>query len=339
MNKFSFFKVIAIALASCISVGQSCADIFTTGFFSGTIERFDANGVQTRFTTLSDADGLSGIAHSTHNNQFYVSSFGLFRGQSGVYRVDMNGDVLAYTDFTALNNGYLPGGLTVGENGNVFISDMSSPSVHEFDADMNHLRTINITQLAGVDNAGTGGVGFASNGNLIIATAGMGIFQYDFNTDAVTPFSRPEDAMTAAIAGAQVATNGTDIFIGHGFGYVDSALRFDSNGNIIGDITITADMMPGAPDGSSDGFSPSGLAFDSNGDLIVAVLGKSNPFTDGSEFGGLFRFNVDTMDWETIVAGSYAFSSVAVVAIPEPSGLAVLAILGIGQVLKRRRTM
>lgn len=172
--------------------------------------------------------------------------------------------------------------------------------------------------------------------DLYVSTFGTGIFRYDGNS--VTNFS------TQGGASAQLAFDaGGNLYSGHGLGFSDFAHRFDTNGNEFLNggapfLQVTDAMVNASGNGSSFGNSPSGLAFDSNGNVIVAALGKSNPFDAGGERGGLFLFNSNGQLLDTFASGSRAYSGVAFVTpVPEPGSLVLLLVCGSLAAAVRRR--
>lgn len=314
------FRILFAVMALTMSLFSSNlrGDIFATGFFSGNIQRFDSSNSQSTFATIAGNPGLSGIAYSAANNRLYVSAL----NHGGVYTLDATTGGLLGFSFLGIG----PGGLAVADNGNVYVSDFTSNIVRIYDATLtNNINSINVP-VAGV----TSGVGFGPGGDVYIATPGTGVFRYDGNS--VTSFSNNP------AASAQIAADASSIYVGHGLGQSDSAFRFDLSGNLLNTFDITAAMMPGAPAGSSAGFSPSGIAIDANGNIIVGVLGRSNPGDAGGEFGGLFRFDVNGNLLETIAIGTNAFSGIVFVnSIPEPGLMVVIPAIALGVFARRRR--
>jgi sugar lactone lactonase YvrE len=275
---------------------SAIADIFVTGFFSGKIERFDEETLErTVYATIGSNPGLSGIAYNPLNHRVYVSAL----NQGGVYELDAtDGGII---NFHLL--GYGPGGLTVSAGGKLAITDFTSNLVRFYNSSMVPQGSIAVPAATV-----TSGVGYLASGDLIISTAGGGVFRYDGTT--VTAFtSNP----VAQLAASQVAADSDgNIFIGHGIGFSDNAFRFTSTGTLTGVITVTDTMLDGTGTGSSIGTSPSGVAIDSSGHVIVAALGRSNPGDPGGERGGLLKFDTNGNLLETFIAGSSAYSSVAI---------------------------
>ena len=125
---------------------------------------------------------------------------------------------------------------------------------------------------------GAAGIGFAANGDGYITTNGAGIYRLPSGSNTPVPDT---DQMNPPLAIGQVAVglNGK-VYAGDGSGFSSSVLRFDSNGNQDGSIAISEAMVntTGLQGGSAIGTSPAGVAVDAAGDIVVAVLGRSNPF-------------------------------------------------------------
>ncbi|MBX3420268.1 MAG: hypothetical protein KF752_01800 [Pirellulaceae bacterium] len=292
------------------------ADILVTGFFDGVVYRYDeATKARTTFATIPANPGLSGIAYNPHNHQVYVSAL----NHGGVYIFDaQSGGML---NFVML--GFGPGGLAAAPTGEVYVTDFTSNLVRVFNTSLASppLATIAVP-VAGV----TSGVGLLANGHVIIATPGTGVHRYNGTT--VTPFTADPAAQLSSTQVAEVA--GGDIFIGHGLGYSDSALKFNSTGNLIGAITVTDQMVQSTGSGSSFGNSPAGIAVDSAGDVLVAALGKSNPGDPGGERGGLFKFDTSGNLIDTFDSATSAYSSIAIVPSTVPAMYAGNAVVHVG---------
>lgn len=293
--------------------------ILLSEFFSGRIQSFDeTTKVQTNFATVAGNPGLSGLAFNPSANTVYASAL----NHGGVYRFNaQSGSLLGFTQFA-----YGPGGMTVAANGNVYVTDFTSSTVRIYESTL-----VNSVGSFSVPVSPTSGVGFLNNGDVLVATAGGGVYRYDGNN--VTLFSNNP------AASAQIATDALgNTYIGHGIGFSDSAFRYDANGNLLGAITITDAQVNGTGLGSSTGTSPSGVAFDQQGNLFVAVLGRSNPGDPGGERGGLFKFDVNGNLLDTFVTGSNAFSSaIQVTAVPEPTSLCLVGLAGAAAMVARRR--
>ncbi len=317
MRSITFLSVLLVSLWSGRPT-VATADIFATGFFSGTVERYDETTfAKSTFATIAGNPGLSGIAYSTANQRFYVSAL----NHGGIYILDRTG---ATVGFAGLGIG--PAGLTVDTTGNVYVTDFTSNNVRVYDATLSSLLNTITVPVPGV----TSGVGFATNGDLIISTPGTGVFLFDGSN--VLPFN------AQPLASAQVASSIDGVFIGHGLGQSSSVYRFDATGAFLGTLTVTDSMMPGAPAGSSFGYSPSGVAIDDDGNVIVGILGRSNPGDPGGEFGALFKFDVNGNLLATIDLDTPAYSGVALVnMIPEAGATLVWLLGGLGAVFYRRR--
>lgn len=323
------------------SFGSSArADILATGFFSGTIERFNEQSLaQSTFASIASADdpfpGLAGIAVDATNNRILAAA----RVSNRIYELDLAGNV---TGFQQLANGSQPAGMTVDSAGNVYVASNGGNVVTAYDINWNVVNTIVLPDVGIGDNL-PNGLAFDSQGRLLISTfAGAGVFRYDPNGGTIAPiFGNP-------FANGQVGVDANDnVYIG-GAAFSSDVLKLDSSDNEIGSPFLTIDEtilpQPGAPYSSPDFTSPSGITFDSDGNLIVAALGRTNPTdpNDGfQENGGLFRFSTDGVLLDTFAVNSTPFSAAAqfsFTAIPEPGSLVFLAGgLAAGMLVRRRK--
>jgi len=271
---------------------------------------------------------LSGLYYHNASNRLYATeldrSGGTSNGRVNILNAT-TGSVLGTQDF---NFGVT--GMAIGSSGDIYLSDMGSNLVRRFDSSFVHQSDIVI--------AGAGSTsGLAFNGDdLYVSTFGTGIFRYDGNS--VTNFS-PQFAASAQMA-FDIDGN---LYAGHGLGFSNYAHRFDASGNEFlnggAPFLEVTESMVNSWGGSTTGTSPSGLAFDANGNLLVAALGRSNPFEGAGERGGLFLFDRDGQLLDTFASGSRAYSGVAVIsAVPEP-GTAMVLLMGGGLawVVRRRR--
>jgi hypothetical protein len=315
--------------------GRASAAILATGFFSGSIERFDPNtGQQSTFATVTfDAaalqPGLSAIAHDPLTGRIYVAELDQANPASGyIHSFDTSGQSLGTRSL-----GFGPTGISVANDGRVYVSDLGSNTVRVFGGGLG----AEIGAVSVPEQTATAGVGFANNGDLIIATLGAGVFRSD-----ASPGSTASSFAGQSAAAGQVAVDSDgSVYVGHGLGFSNNVFKFDEDGNEIDSpfLTIGDDLVQSHGEGSSFGTSPGGLAFDAEGNLIVAVLGKSNPGDGPGERGGLFKFDTSGELIEPLAQGSSAFSGVAVLptAIPEPGSVAFLLCCSGTLLLNRRR--
>lgn len=234
--RIKLFLVVMLAPVTASHFPQAAkADVYLTGFFSGTIEQFDEHTkVQTTFASIPSNPGLSGLAYNPTNNRFYVSAL----NHGAIYVLDFDSHaIIGYHQLA-----YGPGGLTVDPKGNVVVTDFTSNQVRIYDPEFADEPIVISVPVPGV----TSGVGYIQNGDLLIATAGTGVFRYD---GTVSPFTLNP---AAALASAQIAADSSNnIFIGHGLGFSDSVFKFDPDGNVTGTIEATEDMIGGTGAGSS----------------------------------------------------------------------------------------
>lgn len=294
-----------------VVVGNSAtfarADLFVTGFFTGTVERFDEQTkARSIFATILGNPGLAGIVYNATNQKFYVSAL----NHGGVYVLDASG---AQVGFHML--GYGPGGLTTDSAGNVVVTDFTSNNVRKYNPDF----TTVLETIAVPAPTATGGVGYLSNGDLLISTLGAGIFRY--SGGQVTAFT---ESPAGVLGTAQIAASPAFVYVGHGIGYSSYVYQYTTTGSYAGIIKVTEGMIGGTGGGSSEGTSPAGVAIDSSGNVIVAVLGTSNPGDPGGECGGLLKFSPTGTLLDTFITQSPAYSSVAIADIEVEEGTQVV---------------
>jgi YVTN family beta-propeller protein len=328
-------------LLSVLSCSTATAEIVATGFFSGTIERFDpVSGQQSTFADLrSQSDpfpGLAGIAFDQSSNLLYASA----RISNRIYRIDAtSGTVLG---FTQLGTGSSPAGLTVDATGHLYVANNGNNTVSVLDSGGNVVSTINLPDVGVGDNFPSG-LAFDSQGGLVISTfAGGGLFRFDPTDDSVVPFA------AGPTANGQVAVDATgDLYVG-GAAFSNEVLKFNPDGTPVDApfLSIGESLLPQPSEAylSPDFTSPSGVAIDEDGNLIVAALGRTNPTEASDGFqsnGGLWKFSPDGELLQTFgTAGTLTpLSSVTTITvIPEPGAAALLAAVGMLLTLRRRRT-
>jgi len=281
---------------------RASADILAAGFFTGNIDRFDEQtAAQSTFASIAGNPGLAGMVYNPTDRRVYVSAL----NHGGIYVLDANtGSTLAFHSL-----GYGPGGVGVDNSGNVYVTDFTSDLVRVYQPSSFTTPINSISVAAAVSS----GVGVLSNGHVLIATAGGGVFRYDgFGVSTFSP------SPTAIIASSQIAVDSSDnVYIGHALGFANFVLKFNASGAFLGVLEVTDAMVSGTGQGSSVGTSPSGVAVDADGNVIVAALGRSNPGDPGGERGGVFKFNPNGILLETIATASSAYSSVAIVPTPQ----------------------
>lgn len=330
-----------LALLAVAGVGVSTAAanlLVVSELFTGRLQAYTTPGAApTQFAQLSTrADSpfalLSGIHFHAASNRLYVSE--LDRGGTSNGRVHVL-DATTRAILQEVDFDFGVAGVTVGGNGDIYLSDAGSDMVRRYNS--NFVLQADI-QIVGANATS----GLAFNGNdLYISTFGAGIFRYDGSS--VSSFVGPGSG-----ASAQMAFDADgNLYAGHGLGFSNFAHRFDASGTEFlkggSPFLEVTEAMVGSWGGSSSGTSPSGLTFDGNGNLVVAALGRSNPFdSDGAgnfgERGGLFLFDRDGNLLDTFASGSRSYSGVAFVsAIPEPSSLAMVGLAGLLLATRRRR--
>jgi len=319
-----FFSIIF----SSLELIECRAAIFASAFFTGTIERFDEQtGAQSTFANISAFDptfiGLSGIGYNPNTNELLVSG----RFTNRIYRVNATTGLIIGSQ--SLAAGSAPAGIAV-RNGSVYVSNFGLNTVSVFDSSWN------ITQTINVPNSSPNGLAFSGDDLLVSTFAGLGIVKYNSLTSAVTPFGG------SPVANGQLAIgNLGDVFVG-GAAVSNSIEKLSASGNALAVITVGAGTLPlpALSFASPDFTSPSGVAIDGQGNLIVAALGRTNPFAPSDNFqsnGGLFKYDQSGLLLSTFATQITPLSGVVVVSVPEPSSIALLSVIGLGFVWSRRR--
>jgi hypothetical protein len=341
MRTMSRLLVLLIAGVVGNCADYSFSDIAATGFFSGTIERFDeTTGAQSTLSAVASAadpfPGLAGIAFAEPTNTLFASA----RISNRIYSVDAASG--AVKGFHQLADGTSPAGLAVDGSGNLYVANSGGNTVSVFDSLFDLVKTITLPNVGVGDNLPSG-VAVETSGDVLISTfAGAGVFRYDSATGIVSSLA------PSPLSNNQIAIDELGNFVVGGAAFTNDVRRYAADGTEVGSPFLTIDAtilpQPGSPYASQDFTSPSGVAYDANGNLIVAALGRTNPTSADDNFqnnGGLFRFAADgTLD-TTFVTGSTPFSSVVVfTAVPEPTSTGILALsLGMAMFKRRRRTV
>jgi DNA-binding beta-propeller fold protein YncE len=331
---------LVFGVGACMPATVAQGDVIATGFFSGTIERFDPQTkAQSTFATIASASdpfpGLSGVAYNPLNHRVYASA----RISNGIYTVDAStGTILGFQSLAANS---APAGLAVDPAGNLYVANNGGNSVSVFDSAWNAVDTIDLPDI-GLGNNLPSGLAFDSAQRLVISSfAGGGVFRYDPGTDMVT--SLPP----SPLANGQVAIDSAgNIHVG-GVAFSSDVLKFDADGNPINNPFVTVDdtILPQPPQGyaSPDFTSPGGLVIDAEGNILVAALGRTNPTSTADNFqnnGGSFKFAPDGTLLETFGTGLTPLSSITLLpaAVPEPGSLALSALGGLTAALAAWRS-
>lgn len=329
--------MVVAGLFSPVIAGTS-ADILASGFFSGTLEKFDeSTGAQSTFANLASASdpfpGLAGVVFDATTNSLFVTA----RVSNRLYSV--NALTGALNGFRQFDSGTSPAGLTVDSNGNIYVARNGGNSVAVL-AGFNGAETEIILPDVGVGANLPSGVAIDSQGRVLISTfAGAGVFRHDPMTNMTSLLA------SSPLSNSQIAIDAAGNFVVGGAAFTNDVRRFAPDGSQINDpfLTISPAILP-EPSGAftSPNFtSPSGVAYDTNGNLIVAALGRTNPTSSNDNFqnnGGLFRFDANGNLLTTFARNSTPFSSVIVfTAVPEPTSFGIIAAVAMLGMLRRKK--
>ncbi len=333
-------KLLLAAFASAALLGSTSnarADVVAGGFFSGTLEKFTSGGAQSTFSTIASmADpfpGISGVTFDPVNNRVYATA----RISDRIYSVNAtSGAVLG---FHQLAVGSQPAGIVTNAAGDIFVANNGMNSISWFNSSFGHIADITIPDI-GLGNNLPSGLAFDSQGRLVVSTfAGGGVFRYDFGTSTFSSFA------PSPLANGHIAIDASDNAYVGGAAFSNAVEKFNSAGTPIGApfLNIDSTILPQPPLGyaSPDFTSPAGVAIDPDGNLIVAALGRTNPFSASDNFqnnGGLFKFSPTGTLLQTFAVQSTPFSSVTFVsAIPEPSSIAIILTGAVATAAARHR--
>ncbi len=331
--------IVSLVLSWGLNAPAALAGIVLAGgFFSGTIDRWDtATNTVTTFSNIGaqtgvGVPGIVGLAYNPITNR--VLTVGRFTNT--VYELDAStGTVLAQHNTGGLA---APAGIAVDSSGNVYVANNGGNTLTRFNSTFTSSTSITLPNFGVGDNLPSG-LAVNSAGRVIISTfAGAGVMIYDPATGITSSFNA-----TNPVANGLVTVDSTDAVYVGGAAFSNSVTKFDATGAIVGGVTIDDSLLPppGLPFTSPDFTSPSGVAIDGSGNLLVAALGRTNPFELGDNFqnnGGLFLFgpggNLITSKVQTTPYSSVLFFT----AVPEPSSM-LAAACGLATVsfLRRRR--
>lgn len=330
--------IVSLVLAWGLSAPAALAGIVLAGgIFSGTIDRWDTNtNTITTFSNIlgqtGSLPGIVGLAYNPITNRVLAAG----RFNNTIFELNSSdGTILAQHTTGGLNQ---PAGLAVDSSGNVYVANNGGNTVTRFDSTFSTFTTITLPDFGVGDNLPSG-VAVNGTGQVIISTfAGAGVMIYDPATGITSSFNA-----TNPVANGLATVDSTEAVYVGGAAFSNSVTQFDATGSIVGGVTIDDSLLPPPPlpFTSPDFTSPSGVAIDGSGNLLVAALGRTNPFELGDNFqnnGGLFLFGPGgNLITSTVQTTPYA-SVLYFTAVPEPSSmLAAACSLAAVSFLRRRR--
>ena len=339
-----FFRSIprhlSLALAFLSLLGFAKAEIVLVGgFFSGAVDRVNTTtGATTLFSQIGDSadpfPGISGLAYNPISNTVYATA----RVSKRVYLI--NPDTGNVTGFRQLDSSMTPAGITVDADGFVYVANNAGNSVVKYDSGLNKLQELSLPDFGAGANLPSG-LAFDPQGNLIISTfAGAGVVKYNPSSDSFSSFNSSNPTANGMVAFDQAG----NAYIG-GAAFSNSVTKFDSSGTITGSITIDESILPKPPESfvSPDFTSPAGVAIESNGNIVVAALGRTNPFEAADNFqnnGGVFIFSSTGSLLASNTQTTPYSSALRFTAVPEPTSLLVASVglATLGWLNRRRKS-
>lgn len=325
--------------------GTSCdvsarADyILAARYFTAGIDIYDPTTDSVRpFITIQPSvdpfPGLTGLAYSASLNRLYATA----NASRRIY--SFNGESGALIGYQQLSGSFAPAGIALDPAGDIYVADNAGSAVQRFtpnalNADLTSSGTIQLSGGAGNLN----GLALTSGGQLLIsAINGTGVWSYETSAGQSTFNSSPiANGQLAASPGGTVAVGGVV--------FSSFVSLFNLAGAPTGAINIDATYLPQPAEAytSPDVTSPQGVAFDNAGNLIVAAMGRTNPFSADDNFqsnGGIFVFDPTGTTLLNSLVNTTPYTGVIVAPVPEPSAM-VLGGLAIGTCwwhgLRRRR--
>jgi DNA-binding beta-propeller fold protein YncE len=336
----SDIRSLSIALIFCVFVlsGSIHAElVLVGGFFSGAVDRVNTtSGATTLFSQVrSGTDsfpGISGLAYNPISNTIYATA----RISKRVYFI--NPDSGNVTGFRQLDSNMTPASIAVDSSGFVYVANNAGNSVVKFDSALNKLQELNLPDFGAGANLPSG-LAFDPQGNLIISTfAGAGVIKYNTASGTFSSFNSANPTANGQVA---IDTSG-NAYIG-GAAFSNTVTKLDTSGSIVGAITIDESLLPKPPQSfaSPDFTSPAGVAIESNGNIVVAALGRTNPFEASDNFqnngGGCVFSPAGSLLASKTQTTPYS-SALSFTAVPEPTSF-LAASIGLGALgwLNRRR--
>lgn len=325
LRKLSLFALVLFAVASLGNRAARAEFILATRYFTAGIDIYDRVNDSTRsFITIPQAidpfPGLTGLAYSASLNRLYATA----NSSQRIY--SFNAASGAYIGYHQFSGAFSPAGITADPSGDLYVADNQGSTIRRFtpnpgDASLTESGTIQLSGAATNPN----GLAWTAAGDLIVSSAaGAGVFRY------ATGSGQADFNVGNPLANGQVAVDlAGNVAVG-GVVFSSSVSLFNAAGTQTGSIAIDSSILPQPAFSyvSSDITNPQGVAYDSAGNLIVAAMGRTNPFSFDDNFqsnGGIFVFDPTGTTLLDSLVNTTPYTSVIVAPVPEPAAATLLA--------------
>lgn len=315
--------VVALAAISADGRVALAEYILAARYFTSGIDIYDPTSNTTRpFINISPATdafpGLTGLAYSGALNRLYATA----NNSQRIY--SFNAQSGALIGYQQLSGSFAPAGIALDPSGDIYVADNGGTTVQRFtpnpsDASLTVSGTIQFTGAASNLN----GLARTATGNLLVSAAnGSGVYRYDSTSGQSTFNSSP-------IANGQVAiaADGTVAVGGVVFSSYVSLLNTSGTQNGLVLIDNAYLPQPALAYTSADVTSPQGVAFNGAGNLIIAAMGRTNPFSADDNYqsnGGIFVFDSTGTTLLRSLVNTTPYTGVIVSPVPEPSTILLL---------------
>lgn len=311
----------AAALCLPFSAVVCHADILVANPFGDSVSRLDElTGVAVPGWSLQSAGLVQPSGLAVQGNTLYVSS----RAIGEVLHYNLTTGAALPSPITGGRDGLFaalpdnppsevggdpelagPGAIKIGPDGLLYVADNAGANVYRYDPSAAHPTTGPVEMVVASGMTEVGGLGFTSEGDLLISEfAGLSIQKV---VDGVQNTLVP--AATSGLFGPNgVLVKQDDSFLVADL-FSNRITAYDANGANQADFAfippeIPDPFVPGQiPGAFVPSNFPSDLTFDAEGNILIAVLGITNPDFGGADNGALLRYDINGDLIETVIDG------------------------------------